>query len=57
MRGFLDQIYNQTSGQKEQLNEFSDAEITELARQSATRRADGNAGVRRRGGEVTSRAC
>jgi len=31
MRGFLDQIYNQTSGQKEQLNEFSDAEITELA--------------------------
>jgi DNA-directed RNA polymerase subunit beta len=31
MRGFLDQIYNQTSGQKEQLSEFSDAEITELA--------------------------
>ncbi len=31
MRGLLDQIYNQTSGQKEQLGEFSDAEITELA--------------------------
>ncbi len=31
MRGLLDQIYNQTSGQKEQLEEFSDAEITELA--------------------------
>ena len=31
MRGLLDQIYNQTSGQKERLNEFSDAEITELA--------------------------
>ena len=31
MRGFLDQIYNQTGGQKEQLTEFSDAEISELA--------------------------
>ncbi len=31
LRGFLDQIYNQTSGQKEQLSEFNDAEITELA--------------------------
>jgi DNA-directed RNA polymerase subunit beta len=31
MRGFLDQIYNQTSGQKEQLDEFTDSEITELA--------------------------
>jgi DNA-directed RNA polymerase subunit beta len=31
VRAFLDQIYNQTSGQKEQLNEFNDAEITELA--------------------------
>jgi DNA-directed RNA polymerase subunit beta len=31
MRGFLDQIYNQTAGQKEQLEDFSDAEISELA--------------------------
>ncbi len=31
MRALLDQIYNQTSGQKEQLDEFNDAEITELA--------------------------
>jgi DNA-directed RNA polymerase subunit beta len=31
VRGLLDQIYNQTSGQKEQLGEFTDAEITELA--------------------------
>ncbi len=31
VRGFLDQIYNQTGGQKEQLDEFSDKEIAELA--------------------------
>ncbi|HLQ12612.1 MAG TPA: DNA-directed RNA polymerase subunit beta [Steroidobacteraceae bacterium] len=31
MRGFLDQIYNQTAGQKEELEDFSDAEISELA--------------------------
>jgi len=31
MRGFLDQIYNQTAGQKEELGDFSDAEIGELA--------------------------
>ena len=31
LRGMLEQIYNQTSGQKEQLTEFNDAEITELA--------------------------
>ena len=31
VRGFLDQIYNQTGGQKEQLNELTDAEIGELA--------------------------
>ena len=31
MRGFLDQIYNQTAGQKEQLTEFTDAEIGVLA--------------------------
>ena len=31
LRAFLDQIYNQTAGQKEQLGEFSDAEIGELA--------------------------
>ena len=31
MRGFLDQIYNQTAGQKEELGDFSDAEISELA--------------------------
>ncbi len=31
VRGFLDQIYNQTSGQKERLNEFNDKEIAELA--------------------------
>jgi len=27
LRGFLDQIYNQTSGQKERLGEFNDAEL------------------------------
>jgi DNA-directed RNA polymerase subunit beta len=31
MRGFLDQIYNQTGGQKEQLTELSDADIAQLA--------------------------
>ena len=31
LRGLLDQIYNQTSGQRERLNEFSDTEIGELA--------------------------
>jgi DNA-directed RNA polymerase subunit beta len=31
VREFLDQIYNQTGGQKEQLGEFTDGEITELA--------------------------
>jgi len=31
LRGFLDQIYNQTAGQKEELEDFSDAEISELA--------------------------
>ncbi len=31
MRGFLDQIYNQTGGQKEQLDELTDIEIVELA--------------------------
>jgi DNA-directed RNA polymerase subunit beta len=31
VRGFLDQIYNQTGGQKERLNEFNDKEIAELA--------------------------
>jgi DNA-directed RNA polymerase subunit beta len=31
LRGLLEQIYNQTSGQREQLNEFTDAEIGELA--------------------------
>ena len=31
MRGFLDQIYNQTGGQKEQLDELTDTEIVELA--------------------------
>ncbi len=31
LRGFLGQIYNETSGQKEQLNEFNDRELLELA--------------------------
>jgi len=31
VRGFLDQIYNQTGGQKERLGEFNDREIAELA--------------------------
>ena len=31
LRGFLGQIYNETSGQKEQLNEFNDKELMELA--------------------------
>ncbi len=31
VRGFLDQIYNQTGGQKERLDELNDAEIGELA--------------------------
>ena len=31
VRGFLDQIYNQTGGQKEQLDELTDPEIVELA--------------------------
>src|SRR6188768_3776265 len=32
IRGFLDQIYNQDGGQKEDLNSFSDAEIVSLAK-------------------------
>ncbi|MEJ0086912.1 MAG: DNA-directed RNA polymerase subunit beta [Pseudomonadota bacterium] len=32
LRKFLDQIYNQTGGQKEDLDSFSDAEITSLAK-------------------------
>ena len=31
LRGFLGQIYNETSGQKEQLGEFNDKELYELA--------------------------
>ena len=31
LRGFLGQIYNETSGQKEQLGEFNDKELHELA--------------------------
>ena len=31
LRGFLDQIYNQTSGQKEQLDDFNESELRELA--------------------------
>ena len=31
LRGLLEQIYNQTSGQRERLDEFSDSEIGELA--------------------------
>jgi DNA-directed RNA polymerase subunit beta len=31
LRGFLDQIYNQTSGQKERLGEFNDAELKVFA--------------------------
>ena len=31
LRGFLGQIYNETSGQKEQLSEFNDKELYELA--------------------------
>src|SRR5260221_12432444 len=31
LHGFLDQIYNQTAAQKEGLEDFSDAEISELA--------------------------
>jgi DNA-directed RNA polymerase subunit beta len=32
LRGFLDQIYNQTGGQKERFAEFNDKEVLELAR-------------------------
>ena len=32
LRGFLDQIYNQTGGQKEDLDSFSDAEVIALAK-------------------------
>jgi DNA-directed RNA polymerase subunit beta len=32
LRGFLDQIYNQDGGQKEDLNSFSDAEIVALSK-------------------------
>jgi DNA-directed RNA polymerase subunit beta len=32
LRGFLDQIYNQTGGQKERFGEFNDKEVLELAR-------------------------
>jgi DNA-directed RNA polymerase subunit beta len=32
LRGFLDQIYNQTAGQKERFGEFNDKEVLELAR-------------------------
>jgi len=32
IRGFLDQIYNQTGGQKEDINSFNDAEVVNLAK-------------------------
>ena len=48
LRGFIKQIYNETGGQKEDIDSLNDAELVELAKQPVERRADGDAGVRRR---------
>ena len=37
MRGFLDQIYNETGGQKEDIDSLNDAEVMELAQEPAER--------------------
>ena len=48
LRKFLDQIYNQTGGQKEDIDSFSDAEVIALSQEPVEGRADRDAGVRRR---------
>ena len=53
LRKFLDEIYNHDSkvhGERVDLTQFSDEELLMLAQQPHRRRADGDAGVRRRGG-------
>ncbi len=63
MREFLDEVYNEHRRPDEDLGAFNDAEVLELARQPAQRRADGDAGVRRRDREgdqapaARSRTC
>ncbi len=49
VREFLDEVYNKTGGQKADIASLTDGEVVALAGESAARRADGDAGVRRRG--------
>jgi DNA-directed RNA polymerase subunit beta len=55
MRKFLGQVYNETGGQKEDIKSMSDGKCSNSP-QPAPRRADGDAGVRRRerGGDQES---
>ena len=48
IRGFLDQVYNKSGGKSEDLGSLDDADVALARRQPAQRRADGDAGVRRR---------
>ena len=57
IRKFLDQIYNQTGGQKEDIDSFSDAEVIALVEEPVEGRADRDAGVRRRLGRRDQEAA
>ena len=57
IRKFLDQIYNQTGGQKEDIDSFSDAEVIALVEEPVEGRADRDAGVRRRLGSRDQEVC
>ena len=48
LRGFMKQIYNETGGQKEDIDSLNDVEIIDAREEPVERRADGDAGVRRR---------
>ena len=57
MRGFLDRVYNETGGQKEDIELARTTRESSSWRRTCEGRADGDAGVRRRGAKRRSRGC